>query len=243
MNRKRNFYRIMKRMTKNFWKSWKMASASRYHQVSNVKRGMKSARRLFLAMLCCMAAIVLTGCASQKDIHEHHTHNVSADTLATEARHERQAHHERQNIDSIVTASVWTAMQEFARQEQERETTREHTETTQHADGSVTTTTDRTTDRTLSRQEQQRQEQTAQQLKSEIHSALERLDSVWSERFAQYKSHYEQRDSSTTDMHKATGSAATKREPWYLRLWNYVRTTATVVLALIILIFISKKKS
>lgn len=254
MNRKRNFYRIMKRMTKNFWKSWKMASASRYHQVSNVKRGMRGARRLFLAMLYGLAALqmvvvvaalatVLTGCASQKDIHEHHTHNVSADTIATEASHDRQSHTERQNIDSIVTASVWTAMQEFMRQEQEHEVTTETLTETIDSLGRVIRQQQRTTDRTLSRQEQQRQEQTAQQLKSEIHSALERLDSVWSERFAQLKTHYEQRDSSTTDMHKATGSAAAKKEPWFLRLWNYIRTTATVVLALIVLIFISKKKS
>ncbi len=229
-------------MTKNFWRNWKAASASRYHQVSNVRRGMKQARRLFLAMLCCLAAIILTGCASQKDIHEYRTHSVSADTLATEARHDRQSHTERQDIDSIVTASVWAAMQEFARQEQEHEVTTETLTETIDSLGRVVRQQLRTTDRTLSRQEQQRQEQTAQQLKSEMHSALERLDSVWGERFAQYKAHWDERDSSTADVHQATGAAAAKREPWYVRLWNYVRTSATVVLALIVLLFIWKRK-
>lgn len=170
-----------------------------------------------------LVVVCLASCATtQREFHQHTLHTQDADTLSRQAQEDRHHQEQREDIDSIVTASVWAAMQEFARQEQERETTREHTETTQHADGSVTTTTDRTTDRAVSRQERQRQEERMQRMEASVHREISRLDSLWQQRFSEYQASQSQRDTTATDATKMT-KAADSPVSWWTKLWQTVK--------------------
>ena len=115
---------------------------------------------------------MLSSCATKKELHEHQTHVVEADTLAQEAKHDTHVSQKVQNLDSLVTASVWAAMQEFVRQEQEHEVTTETLTETIDSLGRIVRQQQKTTDRTLSRQELQRQQEQLQQVASQLHQRL-----------------------------------------------------------------------
>ena len=66
-----------------------------------------------LIFLFCIA--LLTGCAVQKEQHEHQTHVINADTLVTETQHDGHSLQHRTDIDSLVAIS----RQELQRQEQQ----------------------------------------------------------------------------------------------------------------------------
>jgi hypothetical protein len=164
---------------------------------------------------------MLSSCATKKELHEHHQHTVVADTLAQEARHDSHTNHQTSNIDSLVTASVWAAMQEFVRQEQEHEVTTETLTETIDSLGRIIRQQQRTTDRTLSRQEQQRQQEQLQQVASQLHRQLSAMDSAWSDRMSRFESHL--RDSLNSELSKQTETNAAPALTWWQRLWQWLK--------------------
>lgn len=166
------------------------------------------------------AVTLLSGCASQKEFHQQHQHTLEADTLAAEAHHDGHAQQQSQNIDSIVTASIWAAMQEFVSSEQEREVTTETLTETIDSLGRIIRQSQRTTDRSVSRQEQQRWQEQEERWQNELHATLRALDSAWSERLATVESHL--RDTTVT---KTDAVTATKTEPasWWSKLWSWLK--------------------
>ena len=164
-----------------------------------------------------IAILLIIGCATKKELHEHQTHTVVADTLAQEARHDSHSNHQTSNIDSLVTASVWAAMQEFVRLLQNHEATTETLTETIDSLGRIIRQQQRTTDRTLSRQEQQRQQEQLQQVASQLHQRLEAMDSAWSDRMSRFESHLRDSLSRQTDKQSQTGAAPALT--WWQRLW------------------------
>ncbi len=160
-------------------------------------------------------------CATKKELHEHHQHTVVADTLAQEARHDSHTNHQTSNIDSLVTASVWAAMQEFVRQEQEHEVTTETLTETIDSLGRVVRQQQKTTDRTLSRQELQRQQEQLQQLSTQLHQRLSAMDSAWSDRISRFESHL--RDSLNSELSKQTETSGAPALTWWQRLWQWLK--------------------
>ena len=163
---------------------------------------------------------MLSSCATKRELHEHHQHTVVADTLAQEARHDSHTNHQTSNIDSLVTASVWAAMQEFVRQEQEHEVTTETLTETIDSLGRIVRQQQKTTDRTLSRQELQRQQEQLQQLSTQLHQRLEAMDSAWSDRISRYESHLRDSLSRQKDLQQ---SVAADSPSWWQRLWLWLR--------------------
>ena len=159
-------------------------------------------------------------CATKRELHEHQTHVVVADEQAQEARHD--GHHQQTavDIDSLVTASVWAAMQEFVRQEQEHEVTTETLTETIDSLGRIVRQQQKTTDRTLSRQELQRQQEQLQQLSTQLHQRLEAMDSAWSDRISRYESHLRDSLSQQKDLQQ---SVAADNPSWWQRLWLWLR--------------------
>ena len=168
-----------------------------------------------------IAILLIIGCATKKELHEHQTHTVVADTLAQEARHDSHSNHQTSNIESLVTASVWAAMQEFVRQEQEHEVTTETLTETIDSLGRVIRQQQRTTDRTLSRQEQQRQQEQLQQVASQLRQRLEAMDSAWSDRMSRFESHL--RDSLSNNLDRYSESNAAPALTWWQRLWQWLK--------------------
>lgn len=164
---------------------------------------------------------MLSSCATKKELHEHHQHTVVADTLAQEARHDSHTSHTTSNIDSLVTASVWAAMQEFVRQEHEHEVTTETLTETIDSLGRVVRQQQRTTDRTLSRQELQRQQEQLQQLSTQLHRQLSAMDSTWSDRMSRFESHL--RDSLNHELSKQTETSGTPALTWWQKTWAWLR--------------------
>lgn len=172
-------------------------------------------------LIVLLVALSLMGCATKKEHHEHTAHAVSADTLAREARHDSHASHTTVNIDSLVTASVWAAMQEFVRQEQEHEVTTETLTETIDSLGRIIRQQQRTTDRTLSRQELQRQQEQLQQLSTDLHRRLSAMDSTVSDRMSRFESHL--RDSLNHELSKQTETNAAPTLTWWQRLWSWLK--------------------
>lgn len=162
-----------------------------------------------------------SSCATKKELHEHQTHVVVADTLAQEARHDSHTNHQTSNIDSLVTASVWAAMQEFVRQEHEHEVTTETLTETIDSLGRVVRQQQKTTDRTLSRQELQRQQEQLQQLSTQLHRRLSAMDSAWSDRMSRFESHL--RDSLNHELSKQTETSGAPALTWWQRLWQWLK--------------------
>lgn len=164
---------------------------------------------------------MLSSCATKKELHEHQTHTVVADTLAQEARHDSHTNHQTSNIDSLVTASVWAAMQEFVRQEQEHEVTTETLTETIDSLGRIVRQQQKTTDRTLSRQELQRQQEQLQQLSTDLHRRLSAMDSTVSDRMSRFESHL--RDSLNHELSKQTDTSGAPALTWWQRLWQWFK--------------------
>ena len=164
---------------------------------------------------------LFSSCATKKELHEHHQHTVVADTLAHEARHDSHTNHQTSNIDSLVTASVWAAMQEFVRQEQEHEVTTETLTETIDSLGRIVRQQQKTTDRTLSRQEQQRQQEQLQQLSTQLHRRMEAMDSTIYDRMSRFESHL--RDSLNSELSKQSQTNAAPALTWWQRLWSWIK--------------------
>ena len=159
-------------------------------------------------------------CATKRELHEHQTHVVVADEQAQEARHDGHARQTAVDIDSLVTASVWAAMQEMAAQEQSRETTNETITTWTDSLGREMRQEQRTTQRELSRQEQQLWRQTEERWQNELHQTLRQMDSAWSQRISRYESHLRDSLSRQKDLQQ---SVAADSPSWWQRLWLWLR--------------------
>lgn len=173
-----------------------------------------------LTVAVVVAALVATcsSCATKKELHEHTSHTVEADTAATEAKHEGHTQQTTADLDSIVTASVWAAMQEFAKSEQEHEVTTETLTETIDSLGRIIRQQQRTTDRTVSRQELQRQQEQLQQLSADLRRHVSTLDSAWADRIETFESHL--RDSLATALDRISETSAAPALSWWQRLWQ-----------------------
>ena len=173
-----------------------------------------------LTVAVVVAALVATcsSCATTKELHEHTSHTVEADTAATEAKHEGHTQQTTADLDSIVTASVWAAMQEFAKSEQEHEVTTETLTETIDSLGRIIRQQQRTTDRTVSRQELQRQQEQLQQLSADLRRHVSTLDSAWADRIETFESHL--RDSLATALDRISETSAAPALSWWQRLWQ-----------------------
>jgi uncharacterized protein YcfL len=192
------------------------------------KRFLRNTWRLMRAMMFVTVAVIgawgvlcAVGCASHKEIHEHQQHTVNVDSMATEAKHEAHKQETTQDIDSIVTASVWAAMQEYASQEHQKETTTETITTWVDSLGREMRQEQRTTQRELSRQEQQRQQQQLQQMTNEIKSHIQTLDSTYNERLSQVEKHLKDSLAKTLDQVKDTNAAPALT--WWQKTWNWLK--------------------
>lgn len=167
-----------------------------------------------------VAALVATcsSCATKKELHEHTSHTVVADTAVTEAKHDGHVSQTVQDLDSIVTASVWAAMQEFAKSEQEHEVTTETLTETIDSLGRIIRQQQRTTDRTVSRQELQRQQEQLRQLSADLRRHVSTLDSAWADRIETFESHL--RDSLATALDRISETSAAPALSWWQRLWQ-----------------------
>ena len=170
-----------------------------------------------------VSAIVgmFSSCATKKELHEHHQHTVEADTLAQEAKHDTHVSQKVQNIDSLVTASVWAAMQEFVKSEQEHEVTTETLTETIDSLGRIVRQQQKTTDRTLSRQELQRQQEQLQQLSTDLHRRLSAMDSTVSDRISRFERHL--RDSLNSELSKQTETNAAPTLTWWQKTWAWLK--------------------
>jgi hypothetical protein len=168
-----------------------------------------------------MAALaLLTSCASTKEFHQQHQHTVEIDTLAHRAETDSARHEQRQDIDSIVTASVWAAMQEFVKSEQELEKITETITTFIDSLGREVRQEQRTTERELSRQEQQRREEQLEQTVASLHQRLEVMDAEWSERLQLLEATVRDATVTHTDATKVTQSQPLS---WWQRMWQWFK--------------------
>lgn len=182
---------------------------------------MAAVSAVFYITLAIFICGLFGSCATKKELHEHHQHTVVADTLVQEARHDSHTNHQTSNIDSLVTASVWAAMQEFVRQEQEHEVTTETLTETIDSLGRIVRQQQKTTDRTLSRQELQRQQEQLQQVASQLHRQLSAMDSTLSDRMSRFESHL--RDSLNSELSKQTETSGAPALSWWQKTWAWLK--------------------
>ena len=169
-----------------------------------------------------IAALALfSSCASTKEFHQQHQHTTEIDTLATEAQTDSHVQQHRQDIDSLVTASVWAAMQEFVKSEQEREKITETITTFIDSLGREVRQEQRTTERELSRQEQQRREEQLEQTVSSLHQRLEVMDAEWSERLQRLEATV--RDATVTHTDAVKQTQAPQPLSWWQRAWTWLK--------------------
>lgn len=163
-----------------------------------------------------MALMLAASCATKKELHEHTSHVVVADSLAKEARHDSHTSQSAKDLDSIVTASVWAAMQEFVKSEQEHEVTTETLTETIDSLGRIVRQQQKTTDRTVSRQEMERQQEQLRQMSNRLHQRLEVMDSEWSERLTTMERHL--RDSLVAALDKRSETNGAAALTWWQKL-------------------------
>lgn len=172
-----------------------------------------------LIFLFCIA--LLTGCAVQKEQHEHQTHVINADSLVTETQHDGHSLQHRTDIDSLVAQLVQTALQEYQKTEQEHEVTTETLTETIDSLGRVVRQQQKVTDRTISRQELQRQEQQIRDLRISLQRHIEVQDSAWADRFASFETHL--RDSLDQVIDQKYAQNAAPILSWWQRLCQSIK--------------------
>lgn len=168
-----------------------------------------------------LAVTAFSSCATQKEEHQHTTHVVEADTLSHQAQHDSHAQQQVADIDSIVTASIWAAMQEFVRQEQEHEVTTETLTETIDSLGRIIRQSQKTTDRTLSRQEIERQQEQLQQVANQLHQRLEVMDAEWHESLTRMEASL--RDTLSAQIDKTKQTSAPQPLSWWQKLWQWLK--------------------
>lgn len=197
---------------------------------------------VFFLMLIALAVMgIFTSCAVQKTEHEQQTHVVKTDSAGTEQSHSGQVTSQSVNVDSIIRVVMQRTREEFARQEQEHETTTETLTETIDSLGRIVRQSQRTTDRTLSRQEQQRIDRLEQTFEQQIHRALLEHDSLWNERFAQYQASMSDSLQSVRDLQQQR--SASNPLTWWQQMQLWLGRLVLVALAVLAAWFILKKKT
>lgn len=188
--------------------------------ISNIIRLVRAVVMTVVLIGVTLMVLSLVACASTKEFHQQHQHTVEIDTLAHQAETDSARHEHRQDIDSIVTASVWAAMQEFVKSEQEREKITETITTFIDSLGREVRQEQRTTERELSRQEQQRREEQLEQTISSLHQRLEVMDAEWSERLQRLEATVRDATVTHTDAVKQTQAQPLS---WWQRAWTWLK--------------------
>ena len=184
--------------------------------------------------------VLLGGCATQKEVHGHHFHTTTVDSLATEAKADGNKHQQAENLDSIVTASIWAALQEFSSQEHSTETTTETITSWVDSLGREMRQEQRTTQREISKQEQQRQQQQLQQLQTAFSRQLAEMDSSWSQRLSKMETHL--RDSLNQTIDKRSQTAAASPVSWWQLTWSWLKGSLIGLAIGAFIVFILKNR-
>lgn len=163
-----------------------------------------------------LAAISLCSCATKKEIYEHHSHHIEADTLARKAQTDTRVTALAERLDSLFTLFMQREHERSTTNEDSRETITETITTSIDSLGRQLRTEQRTTDRTLSRQEQRDREQWQQQMQTAYQRQLAAYDSLLRAAESRLQTHWEQCDS-TNEQHISAPAAT---QPWYRRLWS-----------------------
>lgn len=196
----------------------------------------------FILMLIALAVMgIFTSCAVQKTEHDQQTHVVKTDSAGTEQSHSGQVTSQSVNVDSIIRVVMQRTREEFARQEQEHETTTETLTETIDSLGRIVRQSQRTTDRTLSRQEQQRIDRLEQTFEQQIHRALLEHDSLWHDRFARYQASMSDSLQSVRDLQQQR--SASNPLTWWQQMQLWLGRLVLVALAVLAAWFILKKKT
>ena len=199
------------------------------------------AATIIYVLLAIGIAAMCSSCGTKKELHQHTSHVVEADTLAKEAKHDGHVSQTTVNLDSIVTASVWAAMQEFVKSEQEHEVTTETLTETIDSLGRIIRQQQKTTDRTVSRQELQRQQEQLQQLSIDLQRHIAVLDSSWADRMQTFESHL--RDSLANAIDKYTETNAAPAATWWQKTWAWLKGIIVgVIICGAIFLFLRFKK-
>jgi hypothetical protein len=163
-----------------------------------------------------LAAISLCSCATKKELYEHHSHHIEADTLAQQAQTDTRITTVAERLDSLFALFMQREYERSTTNEDSRETITETITTSIDSLGRQLRTEQRTIDRTLSRQEQHDREQWQQQMQAAYQRQLASYDSLLRAAESRLQTHWEQRDS-TNEQHISAPAAT---QPWYRRLWN-----------------------
>lgn len=195
----------------------------------------------FFLMLAALAVMgIFTSCAVQKTEHNQQTHVVKTDSAGTEQSHSGQVTSRSVDVDSIIRVVMQRTREEFARQEQEHETTTETLTETIDSLGRIVRQSQRTTDRTLSRQEQQRIDRLEQTFEQQIHRAIQEHDSLWHERFARYQASMSDSLQTVRDLQQQR--SASNPLTWWQQLRIHLANILLYALLIIAAVWLVRKK-
>lgn len=141
----------------------------------------------FWAAVVALTLTLFTSCATKKELYELQTHIVQTDTMARQQSAEMRNTVTTEQMDSALNRMMRRWHDEMLRREQQTETTRETVTTTTDSLGRETRQEQRTITRTLSREEQRRIDGEIEQMQTEMHRSLQQQDSVWQQRFSEYR--------------------------------------------------------
>lgn len=165
------------------------------------------------------AAISLCGCATKKELYEHHSHQIQADTLAWQAQADTHMQAMKNYADSLFAAySERNSVERNSRSEEEEIVTETIT-TTVDSLGRQRRTEQRTITRALSREEQQRQEQLISDLRREFSQRMETYRQEQQQHFAVLLAHWQDSLAALTNVKSAS---APQQPLWWQRLQTFV---------------------
>lgn len=160
--------------------------------------------------------IMLSGCATPKQVARMHATQHVADSLSVKAMMDKHSREQTVRMDSIVKHITSSQVSDHQGQEHQQEVTTETITTITDSLGRQIRTEQRTVSRDLQREWRQHEEQLREEWQQEINYLLTVRDSEWQARFDELRAHIEARD--TIGENITPVNTKTDNRPWYKRI-------------------------
>ena len=181
-----------------------------------------------------VVALLLAGCAAPKTVAEHHHHNSEVDTVAVQAQVDRRLSDWYEVIVKEVCVAIQSQINEQSTSENSKERVAETITTWVDSLGRQVRQEQRTTERDISRWQQMHEQRMQQEMTSRLQQVADSLNEVWQMNFDRFQAHWEEADSTATEVKPA----AEDSRPWWKRwrdaVWWMVVGAAVMVVVVVV---------
>lgn len=170
---------------------------------------------VLLLLMAAITVCLLVGCATPKAVEEHHHHHYEADTAAVRAQVDRHLQSWHEQVDSSWHERISQYFTQQQSSEHQQETVTETVTESVDSLGRRIRQEQRTISRDITRELQSVEQSLTRAYESRLHSAIDSVGLVWSQRYDSLSASVSRIDSASV-----TKTPVGDTRPWYRRWWD-----------------------